>query len=667
MGRKLFFFFMVRRNKAELLTSNLAQLQNLIKRDKHSYHEEFVTQYRHFESSLEIFKLKPDAQSENFAEQVMFIAAVATCYPKDCKEFPSILISVLQEHHKLMNPELRQKMVQALILLRNRDFLEQSALLSLFFTLFSCKDKTLRQMLHSHIVSDIKNSNAKSKNNKLNKYLQNFMYKMLQDPSETAAKKSLEVMIELYHKNVWNDAKTVNVVAEACLSPIPKLVAPAVHFFLGTNEQKFKEEEDDEELPDLDSLKHANTINKKRKSRASQLEKAKALLKRRERQKNRIDQFNFSALHLINDPQEFTERLFSKLRQVTQKNMFKFELRLELMNLISRLIGVHRLILLGYYEFLISYMKPHQKEVTQILAFAAQASHDLVPPDALEAIVRAIANNFVWSNCASEVVTAGLNALREICIRSPLAMPEELLQSLMDDYKNHREKGPMTAARSLLGLFRDVNPEMLKRKDRGKAASMNLKNIKVLGYGQFETHDDVVGAELLLDTNEDSDGEAPELVSGEVEAEQLEEIGEEDDDKSDSHDDEDVENDDDGLEWEEGSSDEEDLEIEGELLESDEEEDGNQVTQVVDELQHKPKKLKTSLATQKIFTDEDFAKIRELKEQKEMEQLAGIKSKLHTAEESDGEEFVDVSKIMAYTKKKDDYEARLQSIKVIKC
>jgi len=30
------------------------------------------------------------------------------------------------------------------------------------------------------------------------------------------------------------------------------------------------------------------------------------------------------------------------------------------------------------------------------------------------------------------------------------------------------------AARSLIGLYRDVAPEMLKRKDRGETASMNL-------------------------------------------------------------------------------------------------------------------------------------------------------------------------------------------------
>lgn len=114
----------------------------------------------------------------------------------------------------------------------------------------------------------------------------------------------------------------------------------------------------------------------------------------------------------------------------------------------------------------------------------------------MESVIRAIADNFVWSNCASEVVTAGLNALREISVRSPLAMPEDLLKSLIDDYKNHRDKGPMQAARGLLGLFREFNPEMLKKRDRGKAASMNLKNVKVLGYGQVQASNDVPDAEV---------------------------------------------------------------------------------------------------------------------------------------------------------------------------
>jgi protein SDA1 len=39
-------------------------------------------------------------------------------------------------------------------------------------------------------------------------------------------------MIELYKRKIWNDDKTVNVIAEAALSDSPKLIVGACRFFL---------------------------------------------------------------------------------------------------------------------------------------------------------------------------------------------------------------------------------------------------------------------------------------------------------------------------------------------------------------------------------------------------------------------------------------------------
>lgn len=58
------------------LGSNLPQLQNLIKRDPESYHEEFIQQLRHFESSLQIFLLNPAADAAEFGELVTFMSHV---------------------------------------------------------------------------------------------------------------------------------------------------------------------------------------------------------------------------------------------------------------------------------------------------------------------------------------------------------------------------------------------------------------------------------------------------------------------------------------------------------------------------------------------------------------------------------------------------------------
>jgi protein SDA1 len=51
-----------------------------------------------------------------------------------------------------------------------------------------------------------------------------------------------------------------------------------------------------------------------------------------------------------------------------------------MMNLVARVIATHELVLLSFYPFVQKYMQPHQLKVTNILAYAAMATHALVPP-----------------------------------------------------------------------------------------------------------------------------------------------------------------------------------------------------------------------------------------------------------------------------------------------
>ena len=82
--------------------------------------------------------------------------------------------------------------------------------------------------------------------------------------------------------------------------------------------------------------------------------------------------------------------------------------------------------------------------------------------DVLEPLVQKIANEFVSEAAATEVAAVGLNSIREICVRQPLAMNETLLQDLVD-YRKSKDKGVMMAARGLLSLFRqNGGADMLK-------------------------------------------------------------------------------------------------------------------------------------------------------------------------------------------------------------
>lgn len=76
---------MVRHNNQ--LPDNLPQLQNLIKRDPASYREEFMQQYNHYLSLLEVFRLNPGQENKSLDELVMFIAQVRFLFAKKFKMF----------------------------------------------------------------------------------------------------------------------------------------------------------------------------------------------------------------------------------------------------------------------------------------------------------------------------------------------------------------------------------------------------------------------------------------------------------------------------------------------------------------------------------------------------------------------------------------------------
>ncbi|XP_032395519.1 protein SDA1 homolog [Etheostoma spectabile] len=474
------------------LPNNLPQLQNLIKRDPQSYVDEFLQQYRHYQSNVQIFKLQPDKPNKELADLVMFLAQVCHCYLQHMTTFPQELSELLMSHHTMLEPDLRMTFCKALILLRNKNLIDPTCLLELFFELLRCHDKLLRKTLYTHIVTDIKNINAKHKNNKVNTTLQNFMYTMLRDSNPLAAKISLDVMVELYTRNIWNDAKTVNVITTACFSKVTKILVAGLKFFLGKDEDEKNgsDSESEAEGPSVRDLKVRYSTGKKTSKNKKKLEKAMNVLKKHKKKK-KVEVFNFSAIHLIHDPQDFAEKLLKQLEDSKER----FEVKIMMMEFISRLVGIHELFLFNFYPFVQRFLQPHQREVTKVLLCAAQASHQLVPPEIIEPVIMTIANNFVTDRNSGEVMTVGINAIKELTARCPLAINEDLLQDLAQ-YKTHKDKNVMMSARGLIQLFRSLNPQMLNKRDRGRPTEAS-KEAKIKDYGELEAKDYIPGAEVL--------------------------------------------------------------------------------------------------------------------------------------------------------------------------
>ena len=195
------------------------------------------------------------------------------------------------------------------------------------------------------------------------------------------------------------------------------------------------------------------------------------------------------------------------------------------MQVTSRVVGVHQLLLINFYPILQRYIQPHQRNVTIVLASLVQACHQGVPPDILQPVLRQLLDNFISDKSRPEVMTVGLNTVREMAFRCPLLLEKDVLSDLVD-YKKYKDKGVSSAARGLVSLYREMAPHMLHKKDRGKGADLDAR-ISEYGYARPATR--VEGVTLLeedeLNNETDSDGDEDEE---EEDAEwEDEEIGEE--------------------------------------------------------------------------------------------------------------------------------------------
>lgn len=95
-----------------------------------SYVEDFRAQHYQYESHREIFMAAPTAATDtgviSLRELIDFISHVADCYPDITKDFPQQLIDMLTQHHLVLEPELREKIVGSLVLLRKKDIMDSA-------------------------------------------------------------------------------------------------------------------------------------------------------------------------------------------------------------------------------------------------------------------------------------------------------------------------------------------------------------------------------------------------------------------------------------------------------------------------------------------------------------------------------------------------------------
>lgn len=585
----------------------------------------------------------------------------------------SIPPSALQLHR-----DVRKACVSALILMRNKGAVPPLDLLELFFRIMSSvPDKNMREMLHRHIVNDVRNVNKKGRrDDKVNRAIQTFLHRIVSSPDlattttssddansvgDVAARRAVDMIAELYRRGVWTDERTVAIMASAVTSPNGSVMAKAIRFFLGIEEKmaEDKTREEDAEWSganQIDLHLHSKKTSKKKRQVTKAVKNRKRAQLKRENEDEayhgedrgvEASKKLYPAIELLNDPQGLAESVFRKIR-TAGSNSYKFEVKLLMINFVTRLVGNHELLLLPLYPFLQRYMGGHQRDVTAILAYTVQACHQYVPPDEVHGILKTIAHNFITERCSGEQMAVGINAARAICARVPsvLAVEEESGAGGLDEeesariggggggvsmdieafvrdlaaYGRHRDRSVSIAGKGWKNFIRDVHPSLLQGKDRGKEGSaLHRTGEAPLRYGERRVAAGVEGADLLVEYEAQRAASKKRKQEGDEESESSDEEGGIQEEKwNDVSDDESS-----GVvsgEWaevEEGKDDDAAPnlvlvdEVDGKMVPR--EKDGAQDDVVVSKMSQKERdELRQKVSSTRVFSTSDFVKMRKL-------------------------------------------------------
>ncbi|VYS64547.1 unnamed protein product [Arabidopsis thaliana] len=447
----------------------------------------------------------------------MFLAHVTPFYPNQLAAFPAQLTDLLRTSCLAMPSVLRYQVAQSLILLMNRKSLVIEDLLALFLDIQTLGDKNLRKLAFSHIVQTIRKMSITDPRHKS---LHKIVFSMLEQEDETKAKRALVTLCELHKKKVWFGDKHDRVaiaICEACFHTSPRIRISSLRFLLDYDNIN---DEDDSDL----RLCLTERLFTSKKKKQAKLQRAMRSIKRKQRASSENTTSTYSPLNHLNDAQNFAERLLPLIRhkpdestgetndkssgetddKSTGETYERRETRLMIIKVIARTIGLHKLLLFKFYTYLQAYAKDGVKDITQILAAAVQACHDGVPSDAVEPLFKQIVNKFLHDRSSPEAIPVALNVVREMFLRIPELMTEDLLHDLAQyktdkKYRTHR-KAISAASASLIALFREINPLLLVKKDRGRPGGPIARPKK---YGEVNVFSNVPNVDLLQESDDD--------------------------------------------------------------------------------------------------------------------------------------------------------------------
>ncbi|KAM3132275.1 hypothetical protein pb186bvf_015605 [Paramecium bursaria] len=450
------------KNECRSLLETINKLQLQIKRSPELYAKEISQILAQFKEHLSQVLINPGFRDEKFLILSQFLSKVAVYYKTDMAFYIDDLIELINHNQDTLNPEVRKKVIFCLLRLRGKNLIEPYKMIIFLMKLFNCKDKDLRKLIYKFILKDIKQINKDSQQVLTNKKIQSFIIDVLKKSKDNISKRAIQIMIELFRKNVWKDEKAINIISQGCFNTNYKIQLLAAYFLIETTQQKLDSDSESEE--EFLQKKGKNKSVKPTKAREHRLNKQKKAQLKKQKKKLQNTSANIYPLDHIFNPQDYAERLFNQLKK---QDSDKFQIKLALMHLISRLINRHKLMLLQYYTYIQKYLYPNNKDIAKLFAYLAESIHDQIPREELCPLIKHIIDQFISDRCSDLTITMGIRTLYLMIQKHPFLLEKQDVMYLVN-YNKYKNRNVTEAARSIINYYQENNPQLLDKKHRGR-------------------------------------------------------------------------------------------------------------------------------------------------------------------------------------------------------
>ncbi|KEG01537.1 protein SDA1, putative [Plasmodium vinckei vinckei] len=661
----------IEEKKKEILSKLNEQTQEAItlvtQREEHNQNPLLL--YNEINEYINFLMIK-NKEDINYVEELYFLCCQLVIHYKN-NLYPSILLSIVKTFKQIKRYICYVKYIQILIYMsdipihrikayiykcvsnmvlyinkKTRDEKLKNSVLDVLHEAFA--ENSQRKMIKKKYASNI-NSFTYFKNIKVNESMNNF---------------ACSILIDMIKKNVYTQKKkNINIISEGIFYKNLKIVKCVAYALLGKYDIKEFSIKINKEIENknknIDELKSISnqTHQKMTKAKIKKLHLKKGkIMDELNNNKNSSDEekdiyasnyVNYLFIDSLFDPYSFASKIFNIIYTKYRSNNNN-TIKILLLNILCRIYQRYKIIeenFFLYFENTIYHLK-NKNTLSKYLSIFIQSLHDDIPIQYVQRIVYVLIKKFLLLNLSEEFVYLIINSIIEIIIKCPNCLNEEIFESVII-FKDYKNKNISILIRRFINVAKNTNPHVMSKKLWDKKTAMLVQREKILSDLPAARHDQsILQYSYLLEqasrgkrAREEVDAEEEEDVEEDVEEEVGEEDGENEEDVEEEADaEEDAEEDEDEIDAEEeeeegdveGEVDKEEGDVEGEADKEEgdvegeaDKEEGDVEIRADRKKARREKKIKSELKIQRkneeilserILTDEDFKKLKKMKE-----------------------------------------------------